>query len=179
MKVLPRTEFGNPILRAKAKAVPLKSLETPELKNLIREMIFTMRKTGGVGLAAPQIGRSLRLAVMGMHPTKYRPYLEKRDLIVIVNPRIIEYSKSTKNDWEGCLSFAPKYIGAVIPRPSSITVEYHTEKGEKVVEKASGLWARIFQHEIDHLNGIGYMDRIKDPKMFMTVNEFRKRNLKK
>ncbi len=179
MKALPRTEFGNPILRTKAKAVPLKSLRTPKMKKLIREMLLTMHKTGGVGLAAPQVGESIRLAVMETYSTEHRPHLEQRGPIVIVNPRIIQYSTILKKDWEGCLSFAPEHVGATVPRPSSITVEYYTEKGEKMVERASGLWARIFQHEIDHLNGVLYVDRLKDMKDLMTRNEFKKRKVKK
>lgn len=177
MKIIPRTQFGNPILRTKAKKIPLNFFSKDKFKELVKQMIYTMRRTGGVGLAAPQIGESLSLAVMETRPTPARPKLEKKGPIVIVNPRIVKYSKEKTGDWEGCLSF--KNVRGNVPRSKVVTVEYYNEKGEKMVEKATGLWARIFQHEIDHLNGIVYIDRIKDTKTIMTLSEFKKRILEK
>lgn len=177
MEVLSRTQFGNPILRAKTKRVSLNFLGKDKFKKLVKQMIYTMRRTGGVGLAAPQIGISLSLAVMETRPTPTRPKLGRKGPIVIVNPRIVKYSKEKITDWEGCLSF--KGVRGSVPRPKTITVEYYNEKGEKVVEKATGLWARIFQHEIDHLNGIVYIDRVEDTKTIMTLGEFKKRILSK
>ncbi|MDB5189937.1 MAG: def [Parcubacteria group bacterium] len=179
MKVLTRTEFGNPILRAKAKPISIASVKKGAYKTFIKEMIYTMRRVGGVGIAAPQVGKSIQLAVMETRPTDTRPDLEHRGPIIIINPRIVMYSPAKKNDWEGCLSFQGTHVGGIVPRSSSVTVEYHNEKGEKVTEKASGLWARIFQHEIDHLQGITYIDRIKDVKTIMTTKEYKKRVLKK
>ncbi|MBI2003424.1 MAG: peptide deformylase [Parcubacteria group bacterium] len=177
MKILPRTQFGNPILRAKAKKVSLNLLNKGKFRKLVKQMIYTMRQTGGVGLAAPQIGESLSLAVMETRPTPTRPKLKRKGPIVIINPRIVKYSKEKISDWEGCLSF--ENIRGSVPRSKTITVEYHNEKGEKIIEKAIGLWARIFQHEIDHLNDIVYIDRVEDTKTIMTLGEFKKRILKK
>jgi peptide deformylase len=176
MKILPRTEFGNPILRKKAKIVPLSFLETVKGKELIKRMIYTMRRAHGVGLAAPQIGESIRLAVMEIRTTPDRPDQKRKGPIVVVNPKIIKSSTKKVPDWEGCLSI--RGLRGMVTRPESVTVEYFNEKGIKIVEKASGLWARIFQHEIDHLNGLGCIDHM-DPKTIMTTNEFRKRILKK
>ena len=177
MKVLPRTELGNPVLRKKAKRVPLQSLKTKKTKGLIEQMIYTMRRAGGVGLAAPQIGQSISLAVMEMRKTKSRPNLKPKGPIVIVNPKITKYSKKKSSEYEGCLSL--RGVRGKVPRSESITVEYYNEKGEKVAEEASGFWARIFQHEIDHLNGVAYVDRIEDTKTIMTLGEFKERVLKK
>lgn len=176
MKVLPRTEFGNPILRKKAKPVPAPYLKSKTFKALVKSMIYTMRRVGGVGLAAPQIGVPLRLAVMELHPTGTRPTLKKKGPLVIVNPKITKYSKEKSADWEGCLSF--KNARGKVMRPKSITVTYFDEKGKKHAEVATGLWARIFQHEIDHLNGTVYVDRMSGMQTLMTVPEFRKRMLK-
>lgn len=176
MKTLKLTEFGNPILRLKAKQIPLKTLRTREFKSLIKDMIHTMRKTGGVGLAAPQIGKSIRLAVMEIRETPDRPKLKSRGPIAIINPKIKKNLNSKVSDWEGCLSF-PGVRGKV-QRPKSIMVEYYNEEVEKMAEKATGLWARIFQHEIDHLNGIGCIDKM-NTKTMMTTTEFRVRILKK
>jgi peptide deformylase len=177
MKVLARTEFGNPILRQRAKNVPLKQLKMSSFKKLIVQMIYTMRRVHGVGLAAPQIGKSLQLAVIETRPSQFRPKLKKRGPIVVVNPKIISYGKDKAKDWEGCLSF--EGARGRVPRSKEITVEYFNEKGEKVTERAKGLWARIFQHEIDHLNGVVYVDRMENMISLMAVGEFKKRVLKK
>ena len=176
MKILSRTQFGNPILRSNAASIPLKFLKTAKFKKLIKAMIYTMRHTNGVGLAAPQVGLLLKLVVIETRPTPTRPSLKQRGPIVIVNASIIQYSKEKKSDWEGCLSFSGNR--GKVPRSKKITVRYFNEYGKKVIEKASGLWARIFQHEIDHLNGIVYVDRMKDMKTLMTPSEFKKRVLK-
>ncbi|GMU74245.1 MAG: peptide deformylase [Candidatus Campbellbacteria bacterium] len=175
--VLPRTEFGNPVLRKKAKRVSPGFLKTRKFKDLIQRMIYTMRRVGGVGLAAPQIDVSLAIAVMEMHPTPTRPKLPHKGPIVIVNPKITRFSNKKVPDWEGCLSL--KGVRGSVPRSESITVSYTNEQGKRITEKASGLWARIFQHEIDHLNGVVYVDRMKDMKTLMTFSEFKKRILKK
>lgn len=177
IKILPRTKFGNPILRKKAKKVPLNFLKTRKFKGLTKRMIYTMRCMHGVGLAAPQIGELISIAVMEMRPTKTRPGLEKKGPIIIVNPKIVKYSREKVKDWEGCLSF--NGVRGSVPRSKVITVEYYSEKREKIREKATGLWARIFQHEIDHLNGVVYVDRMKDMKSLMTLQEFERRVLKK
>ncbi len=173
MKILRRTEFGNPILRKKAKKVALKTISTASFQKLVQQMVYTMRKVEGVGLAAPQIGKGIQLAVMETRPTKTRPTLKRSDVVVAVNPRITYRSKETAPSWEGCLSC--EGIRGKVPRAKTIAVTYYDECGEKVTAAASGLWAAIFQHEIDHLNGITFLDRMKDMKTLMTVDEFRKR----
>jgi peptide deformylase len=177
MKVFPRTQLGNPILRAKTKKVPLVFVKTPKFKTLVKRMIYTMRRADGVGLAAPQIGQPLAIAVIEMQETPTRPDLKPQEPIVIVNPRITRYSTKRTSGYEGCLSF--RGVRGSVPRSESITVEYHDERGKKIVEKASGFWARIFQHEIDHLNGVVYVDRVEDTKTFMTIDEFVKRVVNK
>jgi peptide deformylase len=177
MKILPRTQFGNPILRSKAKKVSYKFFKTIKGKKLIKSMIYTMRRDNGVGLAAPQIGQPLSIAVMEMRPSVNRPKLKHKGPIVVVNPRILKHSKNKINGWEGCLSL--RAIRAMVPRSKTITVEYYNENGKKITEEATGFWARIFQHEIDHLNGLGYIDRIENTKTIMMFSEYKKRVLKK
>lgn len=176
MRVLPRTEFGNPILRTKAKTVPASFLKSKAFTKLEAEMIHTMRRVNGVGLAAPQVGVPMRMAVMEMRVTPTRPNIKHKGPITIVNPTIVSKGK-TKSDWEGCLSLSG--VRGSVPRADSVTVSYTNSKGEKVTERASGLWARIFQHEIDHLNGVLYVDQMKDMKTLMTESEFKKRIIKK
>lgn len=165
IKILPRTEFGNPILRAKAKTVPAAFLKTAAFKNLIKQMFHTMYRVQGVGLAAPQINKGIRLAVIGIKPIRFNR--------VLVNPKITWHSKSKNMDWEGCLSFTDGR--GEVPRWSAIKVEYTNEKGERIKEKHTGFIARVFQHEIDHLNGLVYVDRMVNMKTLMTHKEFIKR----
>ncbi|MBI4599292.1 peptide deformylase [Candidatus Uhrbacteria bacterium] len=170
-----RTQFGNPILRRRAKKVALKDVHTQTFETLIARMFFTIQDIG-VGLAAPQIGKSIRLAVIDVHPLPHRPDVVpyKR---VIVNPKIISYSKSVESDYEGCLSCGG--IWGKVPRSKSVAVEYYDEHGEKHREVVRGFLAKVFQHEIDHLNGILYVDRMTDMHTLMTAEEFNKRIRKK
>lgn len=177
MKRLPRTQFGDPILRKKAKQVPLKMFGSRSLEKLINEMFFTMRRVGGVGLAAPQIGESIKLAVIEIKKTPIRPEVVPLAPTVIINPEIITVSKEKLNDWEGCLSF-PNVRGLTL-RHKNITVKYHDQSGKKHVVKLSGFQARVFQHEIDHLNGTVYVDRMQDMQSLMTIREFKQRILGK
>ena len=172
-RVLPRIGLGNPLLRRTAKRVSRAYLLSSEFKTLERNMIRTMRSTGGVGLAAPQVGIPLQVAVLEIHPTPLRPTLGQKGPLTIVNPRIIEYGTRIVSSWEGCLSFTP--LRGRVPRARSVTVEYLTTEGKLVEETVTGLWARIFQHEIDHLNGTLYMDRVTDTKSYMELGEYRAR----
>lgn len=177
MKRLPRTQFGNPILRKKAKKVSTKLLGSRFLKQLIKEMFFTIRRVGGVGLAAPQVGRSLQLAVIEIKKTPTRPKVIPLAPTVVINPEILTASKKRMNDWEGCLSF-PNVRG-LVPRYKSITVKYFDQSGKRYVVILEGFQARVFQHEIDHLSGTVYVDRMQDTQSLMTFKEFKERVLGK
>lgn len=177
MKVLTLTQFGNPILRTKARKVPLSFLKTPAFKNLEKQMIYTMRHRNGVGIAAPQVGVPLRIVVMEIRKTPTRPNVEHQGPITIINPVIKKYGSKKERGWEGCLSL--RDVRGEVNRSSAVTVEYINSEGRKVAEQATGLWARIFQHEIDHLNSTVYVDRMDDMKTLMTLTEFKKRILKK
>jgi peptide deformylase len=177
MKRLPRCYFGNPVLRIKAKPVSKHKFGTSDLQELIREMFFTMRRVGGVGLAAPQIGKSIQLAVVEINKTLLRPGVVSLEPTVIVNPAIVSHSRKRVTDWEGCLSF-PNARG-LVPRYQHILVSYFDQFGEKKRLRLEGFQARVFQHEIDHLNGTLYVDRMPDMKSLMTLDEFKKRVVKR
>jgi peptide deformylase len=166
MKRLPRTYFGDPILRIKAKPVLLSEIKKPAFQKLIKLMFFTMREVDGVGLAAPQIGLPLRLAVIKNGKNNPR--------IVLINPKIESRSKEEKQDWEGCLSLPS--VRGLVPRCVKIVVSYYDENGikqRKAIDRFSE--ARVFQHEIDHLNGVLYIDRMRDMKSLSTLDEYIKR----
>ena len=151
---------SNPILRKKAHAV--RPAEIPELQTLIDDMIDTMREEPGVGLAATQVAVSKRLVVVEYAeplpedaPPDAAP--PKPKLYVLLNPEITAASEETVNGIEGCLS-VPGYAGNV-ERHAAVTVKALNRKGQPIKLKAKGWLARIFQHEIDHLDGVLFIDK--------------------
>lgn len=132
----------------KKKSGKIKDAKDPEIQKLIENMIFTLASSSdGVGLSAPQVGKSIRLCVIR----------EGHEIICFLNPQISQYSRKKCLEKEGCLSFSGIYLP--INRAENIKVRYLNEKGEKLKIKASGLLARILQHEIDHLDGVLIIDR--------------------
>lgn len=138
----------NPILRKKSQNVT--DVLSDKIQKLIPEMIETMKAKDGVGLAAPQVGENIRLLVVG--------YKDKD--LAIINPKILKKSILKEWDEEGCLSIPNKY--GQVRRHKSITLKYLNEKGEEETLKANGLLARIIQHEIDHLDGILFIDKARN-----------------
>lgn len=151
MAVLEITTVPNDVLHHKAKPV---TDFGPELQQLIDDMVDTMRDAPGVGLAGPQVNQLLRVIVVefGDEEDEEAPV----QLYTLVNPQISKMSKETVVGTEGCLSI-PDYIGEV-ERAESVTIKAQTRHGQVTKLKASGWLARIFQHEIDHLNGVIFTD---------------------
>ncbi|MFC2017892.1 peptide deformylase [Chloroflexota bacterium] len=152
MSILPVRIVPDPVLRQKAKR--LRNIDA-SIEKLIDEMLETMPAVSGVGLAAPQVGVSLRLAVIG---------LPEEEPIVLVNPEIIRKSGERTVD-EGCLS-VPGYRGE-ITRCEAVTVKGRDRRGKEFRIKATGLLAQALEHEIDHLNGLLFIDHLESPdKLF-------------
>ena len=158
-------QLGDPVLRQNARMLSLDEIKKSSTQNLIEVMKEVMRKAPGVGLAAPQIGISRQLAVI--EDTEERrlgmdsQFLQERGIKpikfhVIINPVITTISKAKKLFFESCLSVCGK--SRVTPRAESVEVKCLDEKGNERIIKASGWYARILQHEIDHLNGNLYID---------------------
>jgi len=156
---------GDPVLRQKSKKV--RSFG-PSLEALVTDMLDTMRTADGLGLAAPQIGVPLRLIVIETPAEKDEEgnEIQSRRLYVYCNPEIVE-ANGEEEDEEGCLS-VPGYVGTV-KRAIRITVKGQDTKGRRVRTKAEGLLARAFQHEIDHVNGILFVDRVESPEKLRRV----------
>lgn len=142
-------------LTTAAEPVSADLFSTKELTKLVKDMIETMKKSNGVGLAAPQIGKSIRLAVISRQAD---PSL--RQDLVLINPKIRQANGGTERDEEGCLSI-PGVFG-VVPRPARVEVDAFDMNGNKFTLAASGLLARVVQHEIDHLNGTLFLDRAEE-----------------
>ncbi len=157
MAILPIIKYPNEILRAKAKKV--KDPLDPKIQKLIAKMIGAMRNAKGLGLAAPQVGKSLRICIIE-EPINAKN--EKVELHILINPKITSYSREKIKMEEGCLSFPGKFFE--ITRPTCVKVRYLDEIGKSVKIKASKVLARALQHEIDHLDGLLIIDKIKKEK---------------
>ena len=162
--ILEITKYGNPILRQKGEAI---EKITPEIRRLIADMFETMHDRHGVGLAAQQVGRALQLTVIDVREVQDRPStLELKGKpadvneimpLVLINPEIKPVGEPVAAG-EGCLSFPEIY--AEISRPGSVEVKALNEKLKPVEFRAGGLLSRAIQHEMDHLNGILFIDRM-------------------
>ena len=170
MTVLDIVTLPNKILRDRTQ--PITQYDA-QLQQLIDDMIDTMRDAPGVGLAAPQIGQSIKLTVIETLPEideDGNEIEDSRDLYVITNPEIVWTSRKMVDGIEGCLSI-PGYLGEV-ERYESIRVRAQDRYGKKIKLRLNGWTARIFQHEIDHLNGVLYIDRLTSQENFWTEEEF-------
>ena len=170
MTVLEIQNLDNPILRKKSRKV---TTFNSEFQQLIDDMIETMREASGVGLAGPQVNQSLRLTVVETLPDRDEEGNEiegSRELFVLVNPEIVWQSDELVKGVEGCLSILG-WVGEV-NRHQSIRVKAQDRHGRKIRMRLSGWTARIVQHEIDHLDGVLYIDKLTSPENFWTEEEF-------
>jgi peptide deformylase len=168
-------QVGEPILRQRARPLSLAELRSPQIQELVAVMRDAMRQAPGVGLAAPQIGHPLQLAVIEDRPEYLSVYspaaLAERERApvpfhVIVNPQLTVVDATPAEFFEGCLSLSG--FVAIVPRARAVRVECLDERGEPQVLEARGWYARILQHEIDHLHGVLYIDRMRS-RSFMSA----------
>lgn len=169
-RLLQIAQLGNPVLKKKAKVV--KNIKDKSVQELIDDMLATVMDVNGVGLAAPQVYQSLQIFIMASHPNPRYPNAPFMKPTAVVNPKILEYSKERERGWEGCLSVPG--IRGFVPRSVKIKVEYVTRTGKRVQRGFSGFLARIFQHELDHLKGIMFIDRVESAKDLMSEKEWRR-----
>jgi peptide deformylase len=161
-------QTGDPVLRKVARQMSLDEIRSVSTRHLIEQMRDTMRAAPGVGLAAPQIGESIQLAVIEDRIDYIKDISSEQlatrqrspvDFHVIINPKISIVGETTLDFFEGCLSVAG--FAAVVRRGASVRVECLNEQAERITITAQGWYARILQHEIDHLNGTLYIDRMQ------------------
>ena len=170
MKQLPTiAQIGNPILKIPAK--PVKNIIDRNISELIDSLIDTAIASQGVGIAAPQISQSYRLFIVASHPNERYPYAPTMEPTAMIDPRILNHGDEVVKDWEGCLSVPG--IRGLVPRYREIEVEYTTREGEIQREILKDFIARIFQHELDHLDGILFLDRVKNKADLYTEAEYR------
>ena len=162
-------QIGESILRNHASVVD--KIDDHIIIDLIDHLINTATANSGVGIAAPQISQSYRVFIVASHPSDRYPYAPTMPPTAMINPQILAHGESIVKDWEGCLS-VPNVRG-LVPRYQSIEVEYTTKEGEIKQEILTDFVARIFQHELDHLDGVLFIDRISDPADLYTEAEYR------
>ena len=155
-------KMGNPILLKESEKV--KKFDTPEIHELIKDMIETMKDAQGAGLAAPQVGESIQLVIFGVDKNERYPDAEEVPFTVLINPVITPLTQEKEDDWEGCLS-VPGMRG-VVPRYKTINYKGFDQYGNEINRNAEGFHARVVQHECDHLIGILYPSRIENMKLF-------------
>jgi peptide deformylase len=163
-------EIGDPVLRRRAREVTPDELRSDEVQRLIDDLIETRRAANGAGLAAPQVGEGLRIAVAENEGTNPRyPYKPPIPLTVLVNPVLEPLDSDTAEINEGCLS-VPDLRGT-LPRQLSLRARYLDRDGEPNEQVVRGLTAGTFQHEVDHLDGVLFVDRA-DPRTLATWQQF-------
>jgi peptide deformylase len=169
-------QVGEPVLRQRARPLLQEEIALPETQQLIVWMHETMRDAPGVGLAAPQVGLPLQLAVIEDRPEYSKDIAADRlaererqavSFQVLINPRIVHQSEQQVEFFEGCLSLGG--FSALVKRSRQVAVEYWDERGQPQRVEAQGWYARILQHEIDHLHGHLYIDRM-EPRSFMSID---------
>lgn len=167
MSILKVSNLGHPVLRKEARPVTPQQLATPAVQKLIDDMMETMFEYYGVGLAAPQVHESLSIAVIESHGSR-----GDIPMTVLVNPDVTVLDEELVEDWEGCLSI-PEFRGRV-PRWRKLRVDALDRKGKKIQLTAEGFFARVIQHEFDHLTGRVYLDRMRDLKTLCHLEEFQR-----
>lgn len=171
MAVKKVVRMGHPVLRELAVPLTPEEITSDETKQLIQDLFDTMEAEEGIGIAAPQIGISKQIALVGVPDDSERyPESEESPLYVVINPKITVIDETLQGFWEGCLS-VPGLRGYV-ERPRKVKVDFKDQNGEDVSLELDDFNATVFQHELDHLFGIIYVDRVKDTKQLMYTEEF-------
>lgn len=162
--------IGHPVLRQTARTLTREELLAPETQRFIDDLVETMRDANGAGLAATQVYEPLMICAIEVNKNPRYPYKPDVPLTVVVNPVIEVLTDERFDNYEGCLS-VPNFRG-VVPRATEIRVSYWTREGETVERVVRGLTAGTWQHEVDHLYGKLFVDRVKDPTTLTTWAEF-------
>lgn len=158
--------IGDPRLKAETAAIE----NVRDVADLLARMVNRLRELNGAGLAAPQIGASVKVIVVEVRKTDVFPDRPTSPLLEMINPVIVRQFETTEIGWEGCFS-VPGLMG-LVPRAGTVTIEYTSTDGTDVTEHYSGYVARVIQHEIDHLNGVEFVDRMNSMESLTTVMNY-------
>lgn len=169
-EVLEIAQLGNPILRQRSE--PVENVTDKSIQRLINSLVATAAQADGVGIAAPQVMHSRRLFVVASRPNPRYPNAPSMEPTAMINPKMLSYSTEIVKDWEGCLSIPG--LRGLVPRYQAIEVEYTDRQGERQQQELTDFVARIFQHELDHLNGILFIDRIESDRDLFAEQEYQR-----
>lgn len=174
-QILQITQLGDPILRQQA--LPIENVRDEQIQKLVDGLIATVAQANGVGIAAPQVAQSYRLFVVASRPNARYPNAPQMEPTAMLNPKIIARSDEIVKDWEGCLSIPG--IRGIVPRYQLVEVEYTSRDGKLHRQELRDFVARIFQHELDHLDGIMFLDRLESTQDLIAEQEYQKRIVRK
>jgi peptide deformylase len=172
MAILKVARLGHPVLREAAKPVDPRAIRTPQFQRFIDDMIETMREYDGAGLAANQVHTLLQVAVIEVLGNPRYPDVPAVPLMVLINPVVTPLTEETEEGWEGCLS-VPDMRG-MVPRFTAARLQCLDREGQLVDVVAKDFFARVCQHETDHLNGIVYLDRMRSLATLSHIAEWNK-----
>lgn len=170
MAILKVARLGHPIIRMVAEPVPSDAIRTREIQRFIDDMIETMHEYDGVGLAATQVHVPIQIAVLEVHGNPRYPDAPDVPLTVLINPKIVSASEEMVEDWEGCLSVID--LRGRVPRHREIRVQAYDREGRPLDFVAKDFYARVIQHECDHLNGKVFLDRMRGLETLTYLSEF-------
>lgn len=173
MAILKVARIGHPVIRKPARNLSDDEIRSPRIQRLIDDMVETMYEYEGVGLAAPQIHESLRLAVIEVEASDDRAR-DAVPLTVLINPVVTFLEDEKEHSFEGCLSIPD--LRGVVPRYKSLRLEARDRKGKKYAVETDGFFARVIQHECDHLDGSVYLDRMEDMLTLGFLHEHERRS---
>jgi peptide deformylase len=163
-------QIGHPVLRQRAREVTRDELASPATQQFIDDLVETMRDASGAGLAAIQVYEPIRIAAVEVRDNPRYPYKPPIPLTILVNPVLTPVGDDQFDNYEGCLS-VPNLRG-VVPRFLHLHVKAWDRHGNEIDEVVHGLKAGTYQHEVDHLDGTIFVDRVKDPRTLTTWTEF-------
>ena len=171
MTTLAIVQIGHPTLRERAREVTVEELGSAELRRICDDLVETMRAANGAGLAAPQVDIPLRIFAVEVGDNPRYPYKPRLGLRVLINPTVRALGGETYENYEGCLSIPD--LRGLLARATEVEVTYLDPRGNEHTERFGGLSAGTMQHELDHLDGILFPDRVEDPTTLCTWEMFR------
>ena len=172
MAILKVARLGHPVLRQAAAPVPVGEIPSPQIQRLIDDLVETMREYNGAGLAATQVHTLKQICVIEVDGNPRYPDADSIPLTVLINPKVTPLTEEMEDGWEGCLS-VPDMRG-MVPRHTAVRLEAHDRDGGRIDVVAKEFFARVIQHEADHLHGLVYLDRMKDLSTLAHLAEWNK-----
>jgi peptide deformylase len=172
MAILKVARLGHPVLRQVAEPIDVEDIRSPETQRLVDDLIETMREYNGAGLAATQVHVPKQVCVIEVKDNPRYPDAEAIPLTVLINPVVTPLTAEMEEGWEGCLS-VPDMRG-VVPRYTAVRLEAYDREGNRIDVVAKEFFARVLQHETDHLRGLVYLDRMKDLSTLTHLAEWNK-----